>query len=201
MTNEVRDLIVKHSFESPIALRTALQVCLAYPAIRDKLTRLTLESVARKLCERPSDGIWSTPLIEVSPRALRLRVRKAGWPESLWLAIERVKPDPNVWIAVVRPPIGIPCEHALCEALKQGIPSIGAAANHSTYLWGGWLTRQYRDWDSEETMLAMAEGEEIQNHLSGLLAAVGSIVDPIIAESQHAEDVRTAAAHVPDQAR
>lgn len=183
MTNEVRDLIVNHSFESTTGLRTALLVCFAYPAIKDRLIRRTLESVAKKLCN--GSGTWTAPLMELEPRGFRLRVRQTDWPDSLYLAIERAKPDPNTWIGVVRPATCISFEHDLYEALKQAIPSVIPASNHPGYVWGGWLDRRFRDWDSEETILALAEGEEIQTHLSGLLADVNAIVERVLAENHY----------------
>lgn len=197
MTNEVRDLIVKHSFESPTALRTALLVHYAFPAIRHKLIERTLSGIKAKVIKL-TGADWETSL-DAPAQGFYLRLRRSNWHQALQITIEKEKPEPDTWISVTRPSNGLMFESQLYKGLKEGIPSITPGPTHARYVWYGHLDR-FRYWDNPETMLALAEGEEAQAHMSELLAAVASIVDRIIAESQHVHNVETAAAQTPDQA-
>lgn len=98
--------------------------------------------------------------------------------------MEREKGYRATWIGVTRPALGTSdIEARLSRQLSDGMKSI-RPQDHANCVWWGDLDR-FRNWDDRETktLLALAEGEEPQAHISRLLAAAAAIVDGVLAES------------------
>jgi hypothetical protein len=99
----------------------------------------------------------------------------------LKISIDREKRDPYTWIGVARPLEELPCAPQLQSALQAGVPSISASVSNSGWIWSGRLGHLF-DWAAPDTILALAEGEQVREYMSELLVATANIVDRIILE-------------------
>jgi hypothetical protein len=172
------DLIVEHALANRENLATAIKVGLAFPFLKKKIFADFLNRLAAEI-EKTLGNEWKASVDLES--GLYLYIRKRQWPESAFIQLgSDYASGKGTYFSVGR--FSDAFKNALCDGELKTIldEQIGRGNTSPGCAWWSYTSR-YRDWDSEEALLAISAAERAEYwkaHLVQICHIVGSVPPP-----------------------
>lgn len=179
---EVSELISKHALKNEANLRLAIQVGLAFSHLKEQLIRDFIRALKADLKGRLGnlwqvDDYWSeAPLA----RHCSIGVRKKQWAGEtcIGLGCERNGPSELDWFVWSDHKI----KTALSSEIKAALDSKYAVGlkHGAVYPWWKWVEKPYRDWNTEEALVALRKKDHAVEYYGSHLARIAKIAGPLI---------------------
>jgi hypothetical protein len=179
MIGDEKDVVIQHAFETPERLKIALLVGAAYPDIRERLIRQTLQDIQTRL-KVALGADWAFEPVDDLSGEWYFSLRRADWPKNMTLGFGRDGSGQALYFYVnrwVAPEKMLPIDDQVREALESQLAPGGKPTEWCC--WWKCLDR-YKNWDSVDTVLELAKDHRAAEYVAAFLLNIGQVVQPIL---------------------